>query len=105
MRTRTAAAETIAMLERLKEEARERGDRDLVTTYGLALGLIAQFVNVTPRSPQLLTCQECRGCGKTPRWFHAEGRYLDVYCKPCQGSGVTWNPHPNCRHDDLKGEM
>lgn len=102
---RTPSAQTIDMIREMAAEAEKQGDRPTVVKLNLILGLITQLVNVTPRSPQYLKCEQCRGGGRIPTWFHAEGRYLDVYCASCQGSGETWNPHPECRHEPLRGEM
>lgn len=99
------AADTIAALRRVKEQARTDGNRELVTVLGLVEGLIQQFVNVTPMGPEYLTCQPCMGAGKIPTWFPDTGKYLDVYCGACQGTGRTWNPHPDRRHPDIKAEM
>jgi hypothetical protein len=102
---RTASADTIEMLRTMIADAEAADDRPSVVRLNLVLGLITQLVNVTPSSPAYLRCEQCKGTGRVPSWFHATGEYIDVFCGPCQGSGETWNPHPNVHHPRLKGDM
>jgi hypothetical protein len=104
-RTRTTSADTINMINRELETARTNGDRHLTTILGLIKGLIQQFVNVTPNNTLWLPCQPCGGTGRIPKWFHATGETIDVFCPGCQGAGETWNPHPQAAHPNIKGEM
>ena len=95
----------IDRLERAGIDAINCGLPEMTLLLKDTLHILRQFIAVTPDNTDKLTCQKCKAAGRVPKWFPSSGQYLDVLCDRCQGSGSTWNPHPNIVPHDIKAEM
>lgn len=87
------------------EVAKAHGDTDTYALLCRVQAVLWQYKAVTPNKTLDLPCQDCGTTGRHQRWNHAIGAYIDVFCHWCQGSGMTWNPHPTAYAPHIKGEM
>lgn len=100
---------TVALYEEIWQliaEAKANGDADAYGFLTRVQAVLWQYEAITPPSPEYVPCQACRKTGRVSRWNAAVGENISVLCQWCQGSGTTWNAHPNAanRHD-IRGEM
>lgn len=90
------------------ETAKDSGDSD---TYGFLTRVqrvLWQYRAVTPSAPDYVPCQSCDATGRKAKPFRRpDGRLTDiqVFCRWCQGSGRTWNPHPGIAWPNVRAEM